>query len=204
MANTRKIIKKRWHPVYALKPLENKFIGEVYVATPEEMINRFILINLSVVTNNYAHQHFNAKFRIEEVDGDKGLASIYGYFMQQAYEKRVVRRNKEKIVDSFAVKTKDDKLVVVKPLIIAMSRIAKSIQRKIRLYTRHYFATQAASKNYEEFMDNIINGKYQAELKKALSKFYPISTAELRKVYRAEKFALIINRNQYKEEFEKN
>jgi len=202
MAKT-KIVKKRWRPVYALKPLQDRFIGELYTATPQDMEGRYILINLAAVTNNYAHQHFNIKFRVEKVEGDKGLASVYGYYMQQAYEKRVIRRRREKISDSFGVKTKDGVLVVVKPLIITTSKCSRNVETKIRKYARFFYASKAAEMNYDEFMDNIINAKLQSELRKNASKIMPIAASELRRAYRSEKFALVITPKMYAEEFSK-
>lgn len=200
MAKSR-VIKKKWRPVYSLEPLKGRFIGEVYTAAIEDAIGRYILINLAAVTNNYSHQHFNIKFKIENSEGEKLYASVYGYFMQQAYEKRIVSRRREKISDSFAVKTKDEKLVVVKPILITTAKCPKSVETKIRKFARYYYASKAKEMNYPEFIDNIINGKLQGELRKRASKIMPIATSEIRKTHLVDKFSIVITPDQYKELF---
>ncbi len=199
MATKRRGIKKKWRPVYSDKPLDNYFIGELYTAAPSDMVGRYILINLSSVTNNLNHQHFNIKFKVAKIEGDRGIAEVIGYFMQQAYEKRLVRRKKEKIVDAFGVKTKDNRLIVVKPLIITNSKCPKAVQTKIRKYTRHFFAVQASKLNSEEIFDKIINHEFQSTLRKELSKITPIAYFEMRKIYKADKFSLLISPETYKD-----
>jgi len=185
-----KRIKKRWREVYGLKPIE-KYLGEIYVATPEDMVGRRLILNLSSLTNNYKHQHINVKFEVIKTEGEKGYAEIFGYYLQQAYKKRIVRKNREKVGDSFAVYTKDKKLVVIKPIIITNSSCSRAVKSAIRKKAREYFK-KVKKMNYTDFFDELIKGKFTLELKKELSKIMPISTIEYDKVYRANNFAIIL------------
>lgn len=174
-----KKIKKHWLRVYASKHFDNVFLGEVYGSNPEAVLNRPLFTNLSLLTNNYNHQHTNLVFQITNVSGEKLVAHLKRYELQQAFIKRLVRRRRSKIDDSFIVAFKDQ-YAVVKPLIITASKTSKAINTSLRKFLRQHIASIASGKLFEEFVVDVIKTRLLLDLKKQMNKIHPIANLELR------------------------
>ena len=172
--------KKVWFQLKAPKILSSQVIGETPSYTPESLIGKRVQVNLSTITNDMKKQNTSINLDIYSVHEHQADCFISGTNMANAYVKRLARRGREKIDDSFVVTTKDAKKIRVKPLIITNGKTSNSIQTKIRLAAREYIAELAKNSNAEQVFDKIINIRLQKELKENLSKIYPLKFSHIK------------------------
>ena len=100
--------KKKWLRVLALKPFNDHFIGETFVFNAEDAIGKKIKTSLMNLTNDPKRQNINLMFEITKKHGDCLGAEIIGYNLVASSIKRFVRRNCNRIDDSYSFRTKDN------------------------------------------------------------------------------------------------
>lgn len=184
---TLKKKKKNWYTIVAPKVLNNVSLGETYVYNKENIIGKTMKLNLSTFTNDMRRQNLDVKFQIIAFADNKATTTITGLALTQSYMKRLVRRGRDKVDDSFLVKSKDGKVIRVKPLMVTNSRTSMSVNSRIRLEARKILARYVNSKNYEDFFHDVMMIKLQKEMKEALSKIYPLKQFEIRQALLAKK-----------------
>ncbi len=165
--------RKKWFPVKA-RAFNNKEIGQAMAESPEDLIGRFVTMNMMYLTNDPRKQGINVLFRIKKTEGSAGIAEVYGYNLINAMIKRLVRKRTKRIDDSFILKTKDDKYIIVKPFIVTRIRVSKATKSAIRKYTRAFFLDYFENHTYEEFYKAVLNDTLTSELKSRLYKISPI------------------------------
>jgi len=183
MAVTSSSVKKRkkiWVGIYAPKILNSAFLGESNVYSIQDTKDKTLSLNLSTFTNDMRKQNTNVNFKIVAAVDNKAVAGITGISLTQAYVKRLVRRGRDKVDDSFTVKSKDNKVLRVKPLVITNSKTTKTVNSKIRLELRVIIANMLKNTNSEEFFANLINQRIQKGIKEKLSKIYPVKFIDIR------------------------
>jgi len=172
--------KKNWYTIVAPKVLNNAPLGETYVYNKENITGKTLKLNLSTFTNDMRRQNMDINFQITAFADNKATTTITGLALTQSNKKRLVRRGRDKIDDSFLTKSKDGKVLRVKPLMITNSRTSKSVISRIRLKARSILARYIKSKDSEEFFYDVMMVKLQKEMKSALSKIYPLKQFEIR------------------------
>ncbi len=178
---TTKVKKKKWFPIFAPAKFNGASLGETYISESEDMSSKFITTNLSTITRSMRKQNINIHFKMERVEDGKGYTTIVGYSLINAAMKRLVRRGRDKVTDSFLAKTSDKKVLRVKPLIITLNKGTKSTQSAVRLEARRVVREHIFTRTVEEAFGDIIDGKLQKLIKEASSKLYPLKTVEIRK-----------------------
>jgi len=179
--------KKNWYTIVAQKVLNNAPLGETYVYNKENITGKTLKLNLSTFTNDMRRQNMDINFQITAFADNKATTTITGLALTQSYKKRLVRRGRDKVDDSFLVKSKDGKVLRVKPLMITNSRTSKAVISRIRLEARSILAKHVKSKDCEEFFHEVMMVKLQKEMKEALSKIYPLKQFEIRQALVAKK-----------------
>ena len=175
--------KKQWYSIHAPKIMNNDFLGETYVYDKEQIPGKRLKLNLSTITGNIKKQNLDISFQVTAITDNKASTTIIGTELTNSYIKRLVRRGRDKIDDSFSVKSKDNKIIRIKPFATTMNRTSQSINSKIRLAIRSLMAKYVKNKNYEEFFFDVMNFNLQKEVKEKLSKIYPVKSFEIRKTF---------------------
>ncbi len=134
------------------------------------------------ITNNIRQQHINLFYKVEKIEGEKGIAEWKGYELNSAYVKRYVRRRTTRIDHSFVIKTKDEKLMRVKPLIITRNKISSTLKSEIRKAAIAFLVERLTKMNKDEILGEIINKKITNDLKNELKKYSPIKVVEIRSI----------------------
>ena len=142
--------KKIWYQIVAPNIMNNEPLGETNVYDKEQIPGKTLRLNLSTITNNMKRQNLDVTFKVTTVVENKAITTITGTALTSSFLKRLVRRGRDKIDDSFTVKTKDQKVIRIKPFITTMNRTSKSVNSKIRLEARKLLAAQVKNKGYEE------------------------------------------------------
>jgi len=175
-----KVKKKTWYPVFTNQAFGETFIGELPLTEPNLLLGRHIMPNLMNLTGNPKNQNINLKFKVEKVMGSKGIAYPVSYTMISSTIKRIVRRKKDKIDDSFICQTADGIKVKLKPLIVTRNQTANSVLTEIRKLVRTYLTTMTAGSNYITLFSDVLSYRVQKVLRDNVKKLYPLAVCEIR------------------------
>ncbi len=172
--------KKKWYPIYGPKLFGNQLIGECPVLSAEDMKGKYINANLSTIINNMKRQNMSITLRVKSVQDGKGFTEIIGLELVQGFVKRLVRRNRTKVDDSFVAKTKEGTLVRVKPIVMTNSNCLRSTATQLRAATKKFLTERIASQTFIENIDDILSFRVQKNAKEVLSKIFPIRSVDIR------------------------
>lgn len=176
-----KSTKKSWFKVYAPSYLGEALIGEILAEKQEDLLNKTLTINLNAVLPSSRRMQYNIKLRCTALkDKDGASTNLIAYSMMPAAVKRLVRPGKDKIEDSFLVKTKDNVIVRIKPLLITMNRMSESKDSLARKGARAVLAKYIAKQTYEEFVNSVITKTIDKELFNIINRIVPLKIAEIR------------------------
>ncbi|MEK6963139.1 MAG: hypothetical protein AABX70_01835 [Nanoarchaeota archaeon] len=175
-----KIIRKRWVPILAPKLFHERVIGESYVAEPEQLRGRSVFVNMMVLTGDPKKQQVQVQFSISDVKEGKGYATFKGYAYSPNSIKRLARRGRDKIDDSFLCKTQDNVVLRVKPIIVTGSKAPRSVQGALRRTFRRKMKEIVQKETFEQVMRDILEYKLQGAIKGLLHKFFPVRVLDIR------------------------
>ena len=195
-----RVKKKKWYPIFAPKQFQESLLGETYVSETTDIDGKFITANLSTIMKKMRKQNVNIHFKVTSVKDGKGYASIIGYSLINAAVKRLVRRGRDKIADSFIAKTKDKKVMRLKPLIISMNKGTKSVQSALRLEARKIIREFVFTKTVDEVFAEIIEGRLAKQIKESIGKIAPVKTVEFRIVKLEENTNVIVTDKEVESE----
>lgn len=167
--------KKNWVRITATSEFKNCEIGETFVDSPEKIIGRSVSINLMSLTRDMKKQNINIKFRIKEIKNSVGETELVGYSMIPAHIKRVTKRIKGKIEDSFVCGTIDGFKVRIKPLIITKVKPHRSDLGILRRAINSFIIEYCKKDSYINLMKSIVSGNLQKEIKFDTKKIFPIN-----------------------------
>ena len=177
-----KTVKKKWYGIYSTGHFDNVKIGETLLDDPQKIVGKPVKVNLMSLTNNIRQQQVLLHYSVDKLEGDKGLASWKGLELNSGFLKRIVRRRTTRIDDSLVLKTSDDKLVRVKPMIITRHNISTTLKSEIRKAAIKFLVERIGGMDYNSILSNTINLSIQKDLRNSLTKFCPIKTVEIRVV----------------------
>ena len=180
MAKEKK--KKHWVKIVAPKQFGGKVLGETLCSDTQKIIGRTLKKSLSELTGDYKKQSLNLGFVIIDVKEDGASTDLYRYYMSTSHLKRLVRKAKNKIDDSFVGETKDKIRIKIKPIMLTRKKTSKSILTNLRKESRRILSGYLKETSFVEFIRDIISGKVQGLLKHDLRRIYPLSLYELRVV----------------------
>src|SRR3989344_9206152 len=175
-----KLKKKQWYNIFAPQQFENTLIGETLIADPQAMLGKTLSHNLMNLTSDPKRQNINIRFKVVEVEGDRGKTKIIGYEIIPSSVKRFVRRNSEKMDLSFACETADNVSLRVKPLVITKADVKGSIAAKMRNSIVQHLIKTIKKMSYNEVLNEVITHKLQASMKETFNKMYPLKVCEIR------------------------
>lgn len=180
MAKTSKI-KKRWIPIMAPKLFREQQIGETYILEPEKLVGRNLTVNLMSLTNDIKKQNFSVQFLITQVDNSKAYTKTLGLKMSPAALKRLVRRGKTRLDESFVLAIKDE-VIRIKPLIVTRNVVKGSVKFALRQKLIEELTKKICAMNLSDIINEVISTKMQRSMKEILSKVYPLRVFEIRHV----------------------
>ena len=174
--------KKKWFEVFAPAEFRSAFIAEIPAFKAEELMGREIEINLSYLLEDPKKQNFKASFKIVEIYQNKAITSILSFKFVPTALKRMIRKGKDKIDDSFVCKTNDGKKLRVKPVMITKAHTKRNIKSKIIQIAREQITQKASTLTATEFFSEVINNRLPMLVKDGAKKVMPLSLAQIRQV----------------------
>lgn len=178
------IVKKKvWLPIIAPALFNNQQIGEVYIDEPAHAIGRTVEVSLMALTGDPQRQSTYIRFTIRRAENNQLHTSLAGFSIIPAAVRKMMRRNRERIDDSFVVKTQDNVAARVKPVLITRSKTKGSVLTHLRKQLRAQVVRAVAKLTFTDFIKELVAHKLQRQLQDALRKIYPIQILELRDVH---------------------
>lgn len=175
-----KIKKKHWFKIIAPKLFNERVLGESLVTDQNLLLNKYITINLMALTNDMKKQGIDITFRASTLRPDGAGTEIISFELVPSSVRRLVKRGNKAIEDSFTIKTKDDIVVRVKPLVFTRTKSKGSTQTQIRKAVKVFLIKEISSLGYYNAIMDLISYKTQRMLRDELNKIYPIRTCEVR------------------------
>jgi len=172
--------KKRWVQIVAPKLFSEQIIGESFVGEPQELVGRSVSVSLMVLTGDPQKQATSMSFKITGVQNDRVSTELVGLKVLPAAAKKLMRRKRSKIDDSFVVQTLDKKVVRIKPMIIARGKTTGNVMASMQRLERAFVARTVAKLDFENFVRDVVTKKFQQGLGQTLRKLYPIGACEVR------------------------
>jgi small subunit ribosomal protein S3Ae len=172
--------KKHWLKIVAPPALGDILLGETYIGEKKEAIGKPITVNIMNISPSARRQNVEVSFKVVGLHDDKAITEFKGYQIVPSAIKRLARRGKDKIDDSFVAKTSDGKLLRVKPMLVTRSKANGSVKTRLRKTLRQYIIKWIASMKLDDFVVDLISYTFQKSMHELASKIYPVSACELR------------------------
>lgn len=172
--------KKKWFTILASEEFRRAPIGETLSVDGNNLVGRAVKVNLMNLTSNPRNQNINIGFKINEIKGEEAFTNLVSYSVLPAHLKRMVRPARTKIDDSFTCVTKDNINVRIKPLFLTKKIVKSSISISLRHKSRELIIKYIKENNYSDIILNLVNVKFQRELRESLSKVYPLVLCQIK------------------------
>ena len=174
--------KKHWIKIVAPNQFGGKILGETLCSDSEKIIGRTLKISLAELTGDYRKQSLNLSFVVNEVKDGQASTELYKYGMFTSHLKRLVRKSKNKVDDSFIGETKDKIKIKIKPVMLTRRKTSKSVLTNLRKESRNILNRYLKEISFIDFIRQVISGKVQGKLQHDLKRIYPLSLYELKVV----------------------
>ncbi len=178
--------KKKWVGIVASKEFNQTPIGETFVFEAEKAFGKVLEVNLMSLTHDPKKQNAKVFFRVHEVKNNQAFTSLMGYEVLSTQVRRMTKKAKGKIDDSFQVMTSDNVKVQVKPLLLTRTKTRHSTLTHMQSGIRQWMADLAVKETFSRFMNEVISGAVQRDMKLVAKKFYPVTTCIVRVAKRVE------------------
>jgi ribosomal protein S3AE len=182
--------KKHWVPVLAPSIFKNEELGQSYVLETDSLKGRGISVNLMNLTSDMKKSNLNVSFRIVDIKEGKAHTRVTGIEMQSGMVKRLIRRGRTKVEDSFTVTLKGGQVARIKPLLVTKAIINNTTGALVRHRVRETLAALAAEHTFETLVNDIVAMKLQRHIKAAVNTIYPLRSVDIRVFALEPKYAL--------------
>jgi len=175
-----KIKKKRWFKIFAPKLFNEKLLGESFVTDQNLLLNKYVTVNLMGLTGDIKKQGIDMTFRVSALRPEGATTEIISFELVPSAVRRLVKRGNKAIEDSFTVKTKDDVIVRIKPLVFTRTKSKGSTATQIRKTMKTLLIRRIQTIGYYNLIMDLVGYAIQRPLRDELNRIYPIRTCEIR------------------------
>lgn len=172
--------KKKWVSLVAADEFSGAFLGESFVEEAEQVKGKVVEANLMMLTQDPKKQNMKVKFEVNEVKNNQGFATLSEFEMLPSHVKRLTKKAKAKVDDSFVCTTKDNIKIRLKPLIITKTAAHHSVLAQIQVAARAFLTDYAKKNTFHEMMKEVIAGEILKELKAHVKKYHAITGCMIR------------------------
>jgi small subunit ribosomal protein S3Ae len=172
---------KQWYSVISPEVLGTVNVGETVTNDPDNLVGRVIETTLGDVVKDFAKQNIKLKLKIARIGGDSAYTKFMGHQMTQDYLRSLVKRRSSTIDSNIDVVTSDGYKVRVKPSCFTIKRAHLTQIHGLRKLMNQVIRDHAKQHNFDQFLQEILNGKLSAMIYKEAKKIYPLRRVEIRK-----------------------
>ncbi len=177
-----KVVKKKWFKIIAPELLKESQVGETYVSDPEIMLGKKMTVSIGSITGEPQKQHTHASLIINKVTDGILKTELLGWTILPAAVKKLIRRNRTRIDDSFVLLTKDNRYVRIKPILITRSKANGSVKIAVRKMLRLELAKTFHQKDFNILISEILGRRLQQGILKKIGKVFPIAILDIRQL----------------------
>ena len=172
--------KRKWYKILASQEFNRPEIGETLSSDPNLILKKTTQVYLNSLTNDPKNQNIILIFSVNKIENDFAYTELVRYELVPAFIRRVVKRDRNKIDESFVAETKDDLKVRIKPIVMTKSEAKGIIVTKLRKEIRENLIRNIKLLDCSELFMNTINRSLQNSLRDSIKKIYPIANCEIR------------------------
>lgn len=176
--------KKVWFTILSPKDFGGSPIAETLASETSSLPGRVLKLNLMDLTGDMKKQNVQLTFKITEVKEGEALTSLIRYELMPSYVRRMMRKERAKVEDSFIAQSKDGVKLRVKPFIIVKNKTQRSVLTAIRSKARAIISDSLKEQGFADFINDSISTKAQKSLREQLKKVYPIAMLEFKIIER--------------------
>ncbi len=174
--------KKKWYKVKAPKMFDEKVVTETPALKDQNVLDRVIEIPLNELTGSFRHFKTKVYLRVVSVKDGVALTDYFGQELTGDMVSRLVRRWSSRIDLIKDLKTKDDRFIRMKFMVLTTNRVNSSVKSAIRRKLDEEIDSLIPKKTLEQVVDLVNSQKLQKDLISPLSKLYPIRAVEIRRI----------------------
>ncbi len=179
-ADSKKAKKKKWFPIIAPETFQNKVIGEVLLEDASVLMNRTVKVNMMQLMGDMKKQSVNIMFKVNDVKDGKAYTQAVKFEISAFSMKRLAKREKDKLSDSFVVKTADGKLVRLKSVMITNAMTNGAVLASLIKTCRAVCKEIVNKIKFEQLLIDLVTYKFQKEIRESLHKVYPLRNFDIR------------------------
>ena len=169
---------KVWYEIWAPADFEEASLGTSPAREPEMLVGRKIETSMREITGDFSRQYVKLFFEVDHVSGEKAYTKFTGHKVTTDYTRSMIRRGTSRIDSITDATTKDGKRINVHMLAITVKRAKSSQQKLIRETMTRMIVENAAEKNLDELVKEIITGKFASNIYHEAKKIYPLKKVE--------------------------
>ncbi len=134
------------------------------------------------LTRDIKKQNTNIRFKIIGLIENKAQTEVIGYQIIPAFIKRIIRRGRNNLHDSFVCETSDGKRVRVKTLVITIHKTKGAVTNSLNNSMKVNLKDYVKKISYKELIRELISYKLQINLKNSLKSIYPLRNCEIKEM----------------------
>ncbi len=182
MPAEEKVKKKRKKMFLILAPgfLGERAIGESFLEEASMLKGKTATVNMFNLVGDIKKQQVELSFLVNEVRENKGRTSLTKFNLANSYIKRLIRRGRKRIDDSFVVKDSEGAFIRIKPLILTNGAASRAVRSSLLKNARQIILENIKKTTFENLVKEVLDYKLQKSLKQSLTKIFPIRQAEIR------------------------
>jgi small subunit ribosomal protein S3Ae len=163
------------------KLFDEKIIGKTFADKPKKIIGRKLIIYAKDIWENTLKYYYKLCFRIDSIKENDAITSFVGHEVSRAFISKNVKKNSTRIDLYVKGNTKDNKVLVLKPIVITTRRVKTSVAKAIRNEMKKFLELYIKENSLDKIVKDIVSDDLQRDLRKTLNVIYPLSVVEIRK-----------------------
>lgn len=175
--------KKVWMPIIAPALFNNQPIGEMYLAEDQSAVGRKVTVSMMVLLGDPQRQNVHMTFEVAKQENGQLLTKVHGFSITPVAVRKMMRRARDRIDDSFMVKTQDGVSIRAKPVLITRARAKGGVLADLRKQLRLNVIRTINKLTFLDLVRDLVAHKYQRDLQDSLRKIYPLQVCEIRDVH---------------------
>ncbi|MBI5389605.1 hypothetical protein HZB01_04465 [Candidatus Woesearchaeota archaeon] len=184
MAKEKEVItkkrKKIWVDMLAPVYLGGSSLGETRVYQTSDALKKSMVLSLATLTGDIKKQNMKLVFTGVSVEGNNVRTTVSAVTLMPAAIKRLVRRERDRVDDSFVCLTADNQRVRIKPLVITSNATVQSLRTKLRKAMRTVLRKRIRALTYEQLINEVIGFKLHSAVRESVRKVYPLKAFEIK------------------------
>ena len=172
--------KKKWYTLVATPEFREAEMGRTLCDDEEKLMGRVVKPSLMDLNNDIRGQHTRIKFKVKEIKGEKAFTELLGYKVNANNLKRLVKKTKKRVDDSFLTEDSKKTKLTVKTVLLTRGDAPKSVLTALRKRNRELVNAIFKKSVFEKLIGLIMTKKIQNEIKAELKKIYPLSVVDIR------------------------